>query len=1019
MEQNFQNIITKLTILILIGLISIQTMSAQGWRSPASEDSGNCLFRTAIAPTNDGGFLGASIYLDTIQQINSIRIHKVDQDGLELWYKNLPNSTNRIVTDMISCSDGNFLITGEREDDGFCLKIDIYGNILWEYTVQIPTTTVHLKRVIESTTGGYLFTGHTNLFNWQPYLLKLDATGAIVWETNLTTSGKGADLIENPDNTIVVAGTEKKLNTFEAVLYKYDSSGNLIWTSTSIANEEFVSLKRSTTGYFVASSYSNNNTLLKFDFNGSLLWTKGVGVQFPFKIEDLQLTSDGVIVIGPKEYDYDAMVVKMDTLGFIMWYREIEGNMNLHRGVVTSDDEIVCSGVLNGALTSQIVNGPNYTIEFFISCSPSSSGIRVTFDHFHPNALPPYTFTWSNGATSSSIDVGAPGIYSLSITDVNGLSYGGQVTVVDAPPTSLELVKLDQGGALYSNIISGNVFKDSTKDCTFTVGEHGLDQYVIDVSGDAQFTKLTDINGDYRFDVDSGSYTITTILPNQYYENCTPDSTFTVDYKDSMLIDMPIKTLIDCPYMNVYVNSTPIRRCLNSYYSIHYCNDGTVTAHNSWVEVTLDTSMIFMSSSFPITIQSGNTYSFNLGSVAPQDCGSFSITVLNSCHIAQGQAICAQVHIYPDSICIPPLSTWNGSITDLQVACQTDSVTFTIENIGTGPTGTLNYYAVEDNVILKNGTFTLSPSQTEMHRFPSNGSTYRFYAEQAPGFFPDGYKPTTAIEGCGLNSSGTFSQGFINAFPETDDLNYLKEYCQTVVGPYDPNDKSAIPTGVGPNHIVEANTDLNYLIRFQNVGTDTAFNVVIRDTISQELNLSSIKQTGASHAYRLEIVGNNVLKFIFPDIELVDSTTNEPGSHGYVTFKISQEENLPIGTVINNSAAIYFDFEAPVITNQTWHEVGIVFIELPNSVEEPNDLQQFTVKVIPNPVNIFADIVIDAPSVNTKTISVCDAMGRNILSESFENNSYRIYKNQLPTGMYFFTISDEQQAIHSGKFIIK
>ncbi|MBL0071787.1 MAG: hypothetical protein IPP34_08225 [Bacteroidetes bacterium] len=42
---------------------------------------------------------------------------------------------------------------------------------------------------------------------------------------------------------------------------------------------------------------------------------------------------------------------------------------------------------------------------------------------------------------------------------------------------------------------------------------------------------------------------------------------------------------------------------------------------------------------------------------------------------------------------------------------------------------------------------------------------------------------------------------------------------------------------------------------------------------------------------------------------------NESGSQGFVTFRIVPFQGLPDGTVINNEAGIYFDYNPPVITN--------------------------------------------------------------------------------------------------------
>jgi len=88
---------------------------------------------------------------------------------------------------------------------------------------------------------------------------------------------------------------------------------------------------------------------------------------------------------------------------------------------------------------------------------------------------------------------------------------------------------------------------------------------------------------------------------------------------------------------------------------------------------------------------------------------------------------------------------------------------------------------------------------------------------------------------------------------------------------------------------------------------------VIRDTLSEFLDVTSIQQGASSHPYQLEILEYNILKFTFANINLVDSVTNEPESHGFVSFRISQLDSLPLGTVIHNSAAIFFDYEPPVI----------------------------------------------------------------------------------------------------------
>ena len=163
--------------------------------------------------------------------------------------------------------------------------------------------------------------------------------------------------------------------------------------------------------------------------------------------------------------------------------------------------------------------------------------------------------------------------------------------------------------------------------------------------------------------------------------------------------------------------------------------------------------------------------------------------------------------------------------------------------------------------------------------------------------------------------------------------------------------KQGYPLGYGAEHFIRPNTDLEYLIRFQNTGTDTAFTVVLKDTIAQELDLTSIQVGTASHPFTWRIYDGNVLEFTFNNIMLPDSNVNEMESHGFVEFKISQEPDLPVGTIINNKAAIYFDYNAPIITNETYHTIGLDFITV--STQRPLS-EQTRIHVYPNPLQEFA-----------------------------------------------------------------
>ncbi|MEM1119064.1 MAG: FG-GAP-like repeat-containing protein, partial [Bacteroidota bacterium] len=132
---------------------------------------------------------------------------------------------------------------------------------------------------------------------------------------------------------------------------------------------------------------------------------------------------------------------------------------------------------------------------------------------------------------------------------------------------------------------------------------------------------------------------------------------------------------------------------------------------------------------------------------------------------------------------------------------------------------------------------------------------------------------------------------------------------------YDPNDKLVQPDRTAEENYAKFGEPLIYTIRFQNTGNDTAFNVVIRDQLDDNLDWSSLTVLSSSHPQSTLLDENGEVAFHFNDILLPDSIVNEPLSHGFIKFSLHPKPNLPENTVISNTGRIYFDFNPPIITN--------------------------------------------------------------------------------------------------------
>lgn len=142
-----------------------------------------------------------------------------------------------------------------------------------------------------------------------------------------------------------------------------------------------------------------------------------------------------------------------------------------------------------------------------------------------------------------------------------------------------------------------------------------------------------------------------------------------------------------------------------------------------------------------------------------------------------------------------------------------------------------------------------------------------------------------------------------------------------IVGSYDPNDKQVTPAGNLDPQAVNDGLELAYTVRFQNTGTYLAENVLLVDTLPAQLDARTFRFLGASHPCQVRLKAQNVLEFYFENIQLPDSNANEPASHGFVRFSIRPFAGLALGTVIQNSADIYFDYNAPIRTNATLNTI--------------------------------------------------------------------------------------------------
>jgi len=226
---------------------------------------------------------------------------------------------------------------------------------------------------------------------------------------------------------------------------------------------------------------------------------------------------------------------------------------------------------------------------------------------------------------------------------------------------------------------------------------------------------------------------------------------------------------------------------------------------------------------------------------------------------------------------------------------------------------------------------------------------------------------------------------------EETPLDNVATLSQVAVNSLDPNDKTCLEgSNVLPEHIGKY---LHYNINFENTGTADAINVVVKDIIdTTKFDINSLQLLYASHPVYTRISGNKV-EFIFENINLPPSSLNPIGGHGNVLFKIKTLPTLSANDEVANTANIYFDYNAPIDTN----EARTAF----NNLSKTDFVKDDSVTVFPNPTK--NKVTVNAGG-NIQSIQLFDVQGR-ILQTVIENSKeVKIDLSGQQNGIYLLRI---------------
>ncbi|MFD2245719.1 DUF7619 domain-containing protein [Pontibacter ruber] len=480
-----------------------------------------------------------------------------------------------------------------------------------------------------------------------------------------------------------------------------------------------------------------------------------------------------------------------------------------------------------------------------------------------------------------------------------------------------------------NGIIKGLVFDDANQNCKYDIGERTLPGVVVMANPGPHYA-ITEKDGGYTLSVTPGDYTLHTISPAQKGRTITPtcpsaEQGYPVKVSDTNRflnnVDFANK-VFSPPYLSVSVSSDRRRRCFESVTKVTYTNSGFAPASNAKVYLQLPKEVELLSADKAYTRLPNGTYVFDVGTVAAGQSGTITIQDKVTCgdESVRGRTVCTKAWITPaNNSTAGPVATVTGKCNP-----ENGMVRFVVRNTGTTAMETGKQFRVYlDGQLTTIENYKLASGDSLVLWIPAGGRTARMEADQ-PESNGDNTLASATVEACTAGGgSATVSTGFVNALPPDDEEAEVAEECLPIIDSFDPNDKLVTPTGRTEENYTPTGVALKYKIRFQNTGTDVAYRVVVVDTLSEHLDLSTLELGAASHTARFEVSGKGrpVLTWTFDNIMLPDSTTNEPGSHGYIQFSIKPKADLPEKTAVENFADIFFDYNSPVRTNITTNRI--------------------------------------------------------------------------------------------------
>ena len=680
----------------------------------------------------------------------------------------------------------------------------------------------------------------------------------------------------------------------------------------------------------------------------------------------------------------------------------------------------------------------------------------------------PFSYLWSNGATTSTLTGVSAGIYSVTVTDQSGATASDNITLMNYPTLQNADLTYIVPGSQWLTTVPCNAMCNGIAYLTESV-MIGVPPYYMSLSGTT--------NPNLQIIMAQGVSAVSNVCVGDAYSvfiydanGCTANASSPFLFPQASF-DFQAQILPACNGLNngsVTIDFSNLVQSTQMELSYTGPDTGSVIAYEPvtlgnllpgiyTVTTSYYNSILNCDTTFQITIP-------DLGAGCGDITGSVYLDTISNCIADAGEPLVPQQMIRFDpgpyftvsdlsgnfSTSLP-FNTYTATLLSqypLHPVCNVSGLTLTAVNDSLGGVmlGDSVNITTDIHASLAAGIFrpgfpgllyvNLVNDSYDMIPYPQvnvyydtlltySSSTYTpavntpgflsFYTNALMPFATDAFHivfQVPADPGL-IGDSIRFAATAIANIPEPDTTDNTDSITFVISGSYDPNDKAVYPARDPQNSFyTDVDEEFRYTIRFQNTGTDTAFTVIIVDSLSASLDPSTFRLIATSHPVLVEFSGQDVLSFRFNNILLPDSNTNEIASHGAVSFAIEPYWPVMVPT-IENRADIYFDFNPAVLTN-----VVSSLITVSTSTEELASSNELF--IYPNPATEEITISLKNQFANPDKIILLNLLGEQVLEKQITGTgSFRLNVSSLPVGLYLLNVVNDKAERRTGRLIIR